>query len=97
MEQPVLERTLADMVTGHQRLFARINRPDGACPPRAARRRACMAVTRYVLGIGAGIVSFERPKPVDEVLNDWSADVDSLLQLVERADHLISKERQVHA
>ena len=44
-----------------------------------------------------GIVTFARPKPVDEVLNDWSADVAQVLKLIERTDHLIAKERQVHA
>lgn len=85
------------MVTGQQRLYARINRPDGVSPRTPPPLASSRAVTRPAAGNTAGIVSFERPKPVDEVLNDWSADVDSLLQLVERADHLISKERQVHA
>mmetsp|Transcript_20465 Transcript_20465/g.65524 ORF Transcript_20465/g.65524 Transcript_20465/m.65524 type:complete len:448 (+) Transcript_20465:2-1345(+) len=66
-----LERAVSNMVTGQQKLYARIDRPEG-------------------------IISFSRPQAADEVLNDWSADISQLLDLVERTDHLINKEMQVH-
>lgn len=42
------------------------------------------------------IVSFERPKPSTEILNEWSGDVSKLLHLVERTTHLIHRENMVH-
>lgn len=67
---------------------------------RAAALCGCCHAAPHVTGLApapAGIVRFERPKPVDEVLNDWAADVGEVLKLIERTDHLIAKERQVHA
>lgn len=40
----------------------------------------------------AGIVSFQVKKDANQVLNDWSSDINSLLNLVEKTCHLISKE-----
>ncbi|MFN3503920.1 MAG: PCI domain-containing protein, partial [Allorhizobium sp.] len=64
------ERELAEMVSGQQKLFARVDRP-------------------------AGIVTFTRPKPAEEILSDWSSDIGEILALVERTDHLINKERMM--
>jgi hypothetical protein len=44
----------------------------------------------------AGIVVFERPRPATEVLTDWAADLESVLNLVEKTSHLIQKEYMVH-
>ena len=40
----------------------------------------------------AGIVSFQVKKDANQVLNDWSSDINTLLNLVEKTCHLISKE-----
>ncbi|KAK4555223.1 proteasome regulatory particle subunit [Recurvomyces mirabilis] len=43
----------------------------------------------------AQIVSFEKTRDADEVLNQWSGDMKSLLGLLERIDHLITKEEMM--
>ncbi|KAF4993814.1 hypothetical protein FGRMN_6213 [Fusarium graminum] len=43
----------------------------------------------------ARIVSFAKPRDADDVLNDWSHDMKSLLGLLERIDHLITKEEMM--
>jgi 26S proteasome regulatory subunit N5 len=43
----------------------------------------------------ARIVSFAKPRDVDDVLNEWSANMRSLLGLLERIDHLITKEEMM--
>jgi len=43
----------------------------------------------------ARIVSFAKPKDADDVLNDWSHNMKSLLGLLERIDHLITKEEMM--
>jgi 26S proteasome regulatory subunit N5 len=40
----------------------------------------------------ARIVSFAKPRDADDVLNEWSHNMKSLLGLLERIDHLITKE-----
>jgi 26S proteasome regulatory subunit N5 len=45
----------------------------------------------------AQVVSFARPRQPDDVLNEWSADMKSLLGLLERIDHLITKEEMMGA
>ena len=40
----------------------------------------------------AKLVSFKRPADADDVLNEWSGNMKSLLGLLERIDHLITKE-----
>ena len=44
----------------------------------------------------AGIVSFVKPKAVDEILNDWSYDIGRLVGLVEDTQHLIDKETMLY-
>jgi len=44
----------------------------------------------------AGTVSFQRPKDPNDVLNDWSRNVNDLMKLVNNATHLITKEVMVH-
>ncbi|KAJ1974143.1 proteasome regulatory particle subunit [Dimargaris verticillata] len=44
----------------------------------------------------AGIVTFMPPKDANEQLNQWNANVSSLLHLVDKTTHLISKEEMVH-
>ncbi|KAK3702110.1 proteasome regulatory particle subunit [Vermiconidia calcicola] len=41
------------------------------------------------------IVSFEKKRDADEVLNEWSGNMKSLLGLLERIDHLITKEEMM--
>lgn len=43
----------------------------------------------------AGIVTFEKKRDADEVLNEWSGNMKSLLGLLERIDHLITKEEMM--
>ena len=43
----------------------------------------------------ARIVSFEKKRDADAVLNEWSASMKSLLGLLERVDHLITKEEMM--
>ncbi|KAL2754040.1 hypothetical protein ACRALDRAFT_2028552 [Sodiomyces alcalophilus JCM 7366] len=43
----------------------------------------------------ARIVSFAQPRDADDVLNEWSANMKSLLGLLERIDHLITKEEMM--
>lgn len=43
----------------------------------------------------ARVVSFARPRDADDVLNEWSANMKSLLGLLERIDHLITKEEMM--
>eukprot|EP00056_Hartaetosiga_gracilis_P021079 m.22645 g.22645 ORF g.22645 m.22645 type:complete len:442 (+) comp8875_c0_seq1:82-1407(+) len=42
------------------------------------------------------IVVFEKKQDPNDILNDWSHNVKSLVSLVEKATHLINKERMVH-
>lgn len=43
----------------------------------------------------AKLVSFKKPTDADDVLNEWSANMRSLLGLLERVDHLITKEEMM--
>jgi len=43
----------------------------------------------------ARIITFGEPRDADDVLNEWSANMKSLLGLVERIDHLITKEEMM--
>lgn len=43
----------------------------------------------------ARVVSFAKPRDVDDVLNEWSSNMKSLLGLLERVDHLITKEEMM--
>ena len=43
----------------------------------------------------ARLVSFKKPADADDVLNDWSSNMKSLLGLLERIDHLITKEEMM--
>lgn len=43
----------------------------------------------------ARIVSFAKPSDADDVLNEWSHNMKSLLGLLERIDHLITKEEMM--
>ncbi|KAI9927955.1 hypothetical protein ASPWEDRAFT_42105 [Aspergillus wentii DTO 134E9] len=43
----------------------------------------------------ARLISFSKPRDADDVLNEWSSDMKSLLGLLERIDHLITKEEMM--
>jgi 26S proteasome regulatory subunit N5 len=43
----------------------------------------------------ARIVNFAKPRDADDVLNEWSGNMKSLLGLLERIDHLITKEEMM--
>lgn len=44
----------------------------------------------------AGVVSFSRHQEPNEVLNDWSRNLNSLMALLSKTSHLISKEEMIH-
>lgn len=41
------------------------------------------------------MVTFQKPKGGDAILNDWSSDVGKLMGLLEKSTHLIAKEYAV--
>ncbi|KAK2873760.1 hypothetical protein FQN49_002088 [Arthroderma sp. PD_2] len=43
----------------------------------------------------ARLVNFAKPRDADDVLNEWSSNMKSLLGLLERIDHLITKEEMM--
>ncbi|KAE8308960.1 PCI domain-containing protein [Aspergillus transmontanensis] len=43
----------------------------------------------------ARLINFAKPRDADDVLNEWSSDMKSLLGLLERIDHLITKEEMM--
>jgi 26S proteasome regulatory subunit N5 len=44
----------------------------------------------------SGIVNFQAPKDANTILNEWTHDINKLLSLVEKTNHLIAKEEMVH-
>jgi len=44
----------------------------------------------------AGLITFSLPKKPVEVLNEWSSKITTLLSLLEKTNHLITKEEMVH-
>lgn len=44
----------------------------------------------------AGIINFQRPKDPNNLLNDWSQKLNSLMALVNKTTHLIAKEEMIH-
>ncbi|KAG8430269.1 hypothetical protein GDO86_018111 [Hymenochirus boettgeri] len=44
----------------------------------------------------AGIINFQRPKDPNDLLNDWSEKLNSLMALVNKTTHLIAKEEMIH-
>lgn len=42
------------------------------------------------------VVTFIKPKTENELLNEWSSDIDRLLESVETVEHLINKEEMIH-
>lgn len=43
----------------------------------------------------ARVINFAKPRDADDVLNEWSSDMKNLLDLLERIDHLITKEEMM--
>lgn len=43
-----------------------------------------------------GIVNFTQQKDPNDILNDWSFNINTLMQLVNKTNHLIVKEEMVH-
>lgn len=44
----------------------------------------------------AGIVNFTQQKDPNDILNDWSFNINTLMSLVNKTNHLITKEEMVH-
>uniref|UniRef100_A0A8D3DA27 Proteasome 26S subunit, non-ATPase 12 n=1 Tax=Scophthalmus maximus TaxID=52904 RepID=A0A8D3DA27_SCOMX len=44
----------------------------------------------------AGIINFQRTKDPNDLLNDWSHKLNSLMSLVNKTTHLIAKEEMIH-
>jgi 26S proteasome regulatory subunit N5 len=45
----------------------------------------------------AGIVTFEHAKGINEILNDWSHNLGTLMNSINKTTHLINKEEMIHA
>ncbi|KAI8924944.1 hypothetical protein BC831DRAFT_463209 [Entophlyctis helioformis] len=45
----------------------------------------------------AGIINFVSPKDPNTILNDWSQNINSLLELIVKTNHLITKEEMIHS
>lgn len=45
----------------------------------------------------SGIVTFESQKDINEILNDWSHNLSTLMASINKTTHLINKEEMVHA
>jgi 26S proteasome regulatory subunit N5 len=45
----------------------------------------------------SGIVTFENEKNPNEMLNDWSHNLNKLMMSINKTTHLINKEEMVHA
>lgn len=43
----------------------------------------------------ARVINFAKPRDADDALNEWSSDMKNLLSLLERVDHLITKEEMM--
>lgn len=43
-----------------------------------------------------GIINFTQQKDPNDILNDWSYNINTLMQLVNKTNHLITKEEMVH-
>jgi hypothetical protein len=43
-----------------------------------------------------GTISFQPHKEPNEILNEWSHNINSLMQLLNKTNHLITKEEMVH-
>lgn len=44
----------------------------------------------------AGIIHFQRTKDPNDILNDWSFNINSLMSLLNKTTHLITKEEMIH-
>ncbi|KAG0002628.1 26S proteasome non-ATPase regulatory subunit 12 [Modicella reniformis] len=53
--------------------------------------------TKRLTQLPAGVVSFAKSKHPNEVLNEWSQDINALLGLIEKTCHLITKEEIIHS
>ncbi len=43
-----------------------------------------------------GVVNFQKSKDPNDILNDWSQNINQLMGLVSKTTHLITKEEMVH-
>lgn len=43
-----------------------------------------------------GIINFRQHRDPNNILNDWSSNISRLMQLVNKTNHLITKEEMVH-
>lgn len=69
-------------------------------PPLTTERTLCKLVTDKTvyarIDRPSGIVSFQRPRRTNEVLDVWSHDIGKMLSIVEKTSHLVSKEYAMH-
>lgn len=68
--------------------------------PKEAEKRLCEQVVKAVVTAKIdrldGIISFTKPKDTEEILNAWSGNLNSVMNLIGNVNHLITKERMVH-
>jgi len=108
-EQELMLETMHLRVTQHNILavaayYSRISmeRLAGllALPLDKMETQLCEMVTKKVvyarIDRPKGIISFLPPKSANELLNDWGADISSLLVSLEESCHLIHKENMIH-
>ena len=43
-----------------------------------------------------GVIDFRKHKDPNDILNDWSNNINTLMKLVNKTTHLITKEEMVH-
>ena len=43
-----------------------------------------------------GTISFEPHKEANDILNEWSHNINSLMQLLNKTNHFITKEEMIH-
>lgn len=79
-----------------KRLTQLLDLPDKDCE--AFLSKLVVSKTIYAkIDRPAGIVSFAKSKHPNEVLNEWSQDINGLLGLIEKTCHLITKEEIIHS
>jgi len=64
-------------------------------PPLTTERTLCKLVTDKIIYAridrSSGIVTFKPKSNTADILNNWTADIDKMLGLVEKTSHLVSK------
>ena len=68
-----------------------INEAEEALSPLVVNKTIWAKVDRSM-----AIVNFSAQRDPNQVLNDWSRDINNLMDLVGKTNHLINKEEMIH-